>query len=266
MQYLITRPTLITALIMKIFSHIYGASVTAIVLFFLIFTFSAVFGLLPEGMQASLQPQYIELKSAHDMPTTVPSPNVSLVTSAPDIAHASVASALSTPTQSLLGEVPPLVYTPQGIKEAPQKIVFPRLGKEVAVYNPESYAIGTLDSYLLKGAVRYPGSAMLGEVGNVFIFGHSSYAKIVRSQAYKTFTDIQKLKREDEIHVVGKEHTYVYQVRNVIAVSDAAAVSLDQTGQTLTLSTCNVLGRKEDRFLLTADFVRSYANPVANVE
>jgi len=120
--------------------------------------------------------------------------------------------------------------------------------------------IVTLDKELLKGAVRYPTSALLGETGNVVLFGHSSYLPVVRNQAYKAFNGIQKLAAGDIITVYSSTATYSYRVKSVTKESaNDAGIPLSVTGRVLTLSTCDSFGEKSDRFVVVADFVESHS-------
>lgn len=249
-----------------IFQHTYAMVFLIIVLFFALFTLCGIFGLLPSTLQASIQPHYVAIlphslvgnADSDGDAYTVGGGTSDATEFASGLASAAAAASISNdPTDTR--ESAPLVYTPDGQKELPQKIVFASLKKEVKVYNPVSAANSVLTSYLLKGATRYPGSASLDEKGNVFIFGHSAGSFIVRNQAYTAFTGIEKLLHGEEISVYGPSTVYVYRVRNVVKVkSYDAAVNLEEKDRVLTLSTCNLLGAKEDRFLLTADFVRSY--------
>ena len=79
------------------------------------------------------------------------------------------------------------------VVEAPMRIEIPSINLSATISNPSTVDIVTLDRALLSGVVRYPTSAKLGELGNVVLFGHSSYLPIVGNQAYKTFNGIQKL-------------------------------------------------------------------------
>ena len=139
-------------------------------------------------------------------------------------------------------------------KEVPVSIKIPSIDIETTIYNPTDASIETLDSYLLKGAVRYPGSALLGEKGNVLIFGHSSYLPVVRNQAYKAFNDIQNLRKDDSILVYSDEKVYTFGVESVEKVSAKSTeeIELDSKNNVLTLVTCNTFGDKSDRFLVTA--------------
>ncbi len=160
--------------------------------------------------------------------------------------------------------VPDVVLTPSGTGEPviaekgelPIGIEIPSIGVKANVSNPRSTDIAVLDQELLAGAVRYPGTGIPGERGNVLLFGHSSQLPIVHNQAFKAFNDIQNLKEGEPIYVVGPTKVYVYAVEKVEeANTNTDAISLDVNGSRLTLATCNNFGTKEDRFIVTAKLV-----------
>ena len=66
-----------------------------------------------------------------------------------------------------------IVAQPQIATELPIKIEIPKINLSAVVVNPTITTVAVLDKELLKGAVRYPTSAKLGEDGNVVLFGHS---------------------------------------------------------------------------------------------
>lgn len=147
--------------------------------------------------------------------------------------------------------------------EYPAKITIPTLNLEIGVANPTTAEPAVLDSALLKGAVRYPTSGLLGSNGsNVVIFAHSSYLPIVHNQAYKAFDGIQNMKVGEKIYVTGTDRTYVYVVDGVHqADATKAGIPLEVTGNKLTLITCDSFSSKSGRFVVLATFVESY--PVA---
>lgn len=143
--------------------------------------------------------------------------------------------------------------------EDPVSIRVPAIGLDTVISNPTTTNIATLDALLLKGAVRYPTGAKLGEEGNVVLFGHSSYLPVVKNPAYKAFNDIQKLHVGDTITVSSATRSYTYRVRTVEKESaENGAIPLGVTGRVLTLATCDSFGKKSDRFVVTADLVESY--------
>lgn len=144
--------------------------------------------------------------------------------------------------------------------EFPSKVLIPSIHLEVAVSNPTTAEPTVLDNELLKGAVRYPTSGLLGSEGsNVVIFAHSSYLPIVHNQAYKAFDGIQKLSVGEKIFVTGKDRTYVYAVDSVNqADASKAGIPLSVEGNKLTLITCDSFSSKSGRFVVQATFVESY--------
>lgn len=146
------------------------------------------------------------------------------------------------------------------VSELPVKIEAPSIGLVAAIANPTTTTIEVLDRNLLKGAVRYPTSAKLGEDGNVVLFGHSSYLPVVGNPAYKTFNNIQKLKPGDTVTVYSSVTAYTYRVKSFMKQSAAGddGIPLSVSGKVLTLSTCDSFGTKTDRFVVTADFVESH--------
>jgi len=147
-------------------------------------------------------------------------------------------------------------YTGNQTGEVPLKIEIPKIGVSAEVYNPATTTVSVLDDYLLKGAVHYPGSALLGGNGNVFIFGHSTGFIVVNNQAFKTFNNLKSLKVGDLINVYSDKNDFVYKVSSVKLVSaEKELVEFNSSGQKLTLSTCNTFGAKAERYVVEADFV-----------
>jgi LPXTG-site transpeptidase (sortase) family protein len=141
--------------------------------------------------------------------------------------------------------------------EEPTRIVIAKIGVDATVANPNTTDANTLDDYLLQGAVRYPGSGLLG-AGNLFLFGHSTGIKVVHNQAYKTFNGLKDLMKGDMITVYSANKTYTYQVTSVIMVDQSKAlVEFGNTKNMLTLSTCNTFGAKSDRYVVQADYISS---------
>jgi len=147
------------------------------------------------------------------------------------------------------------------IPELPTKIEIKAIELSTIVANPTTTDITILDKELLSGVVRHPSSARLGEKGNVVLFGHSSYLPIVNNKAYKTFNGIQKLEVGDGVVVYSSNFAYEYKVRSVAKESadSNSAIFLSTDEKILTLVTCNSFGTKEDRFIVTADFVESHS-------
>lgn len=142
------------------------------------------------------------------------------------------------------------------VGELPITIKIPNIDVDSSIYNPATTSIDILNNFLTKGAVRYPGSGLLGGNGNIFLFGHSTGFKIVNNQAYKTFNGIEKLKKGDLIHLFSNKYEYVYKVTSVSMVSaDKALIEFNTKNEMLTLSTCNNFGEKSDRYVVESEYL-----------
>lgn len=140
--------------------------------------------------------------------------------------------------------------------ENPTRIVIDKIGVDAIVSNPNTTNTATLDDYLTQGAVRYPGSGLLG-LGNMFIFGHSTGIKVVYNQAYKTFNGLKNLTVGDIIKVYGGTTIYQYRVSSVRLVDEnQALVEFGGNKNMLTLSTCNTFGAKSERYVVQADYLQ----------
>jgi len=143
--------------------------------------------------------------------------------------------------------------------ETPTHITIPVIGVDATIANPVSTNADVLDNDLTHGAVHYPGSGLLAD-GNVYIFGHSTNWPVVQNQAYKTFNKFSDLKAGDLIEVTGTSHVYSYKVVSVVMEdADEAWVDLSDTKPMLTLSTCNTFGEKQQRYVVTAEYVSDSA-------
>ncbi len=149
-------------------------------------------------------------------------------------------------------------------KANPIRIIIDKVGIDSIILNPESTDIEVLEGALKYGIVRYPKSGILGEKDNIYLFGHSTSIKVVNNQAYKALNGLNKLEKGDIIKIQSENKEHVYRVTSVTMKKNSDAVVTFNTGKkTLTISTCNTLGAKEDRYIVKADFITSY--PLASV-
>lgn len=136
----------------------------------------------------------------------------------------------------------------------PDQITISKIGVNSIIQKPQSQDVAVLDEALTKGAVYYPGSGTIN-VGNIFLFGHSTGFSVVNNQAYKTFNDLNKLVKGDKITIRSGERTFIYKVDNVKLLDDSAAfVDFEKTDRMLTISTCNTFGQKQERWVVEAYF------------
>ena len=144
-------------------------------------------------------------------------------------------------------------------KAKPIRIIADKVGIDSVILNPENTEVTSLDEALKYGVVRYPKSGVLGEKDNIYLFGHSTSIEVVRNKAYKALNGLNKLEKGDTIKIQSENNEYIYVVTSVKMKKNSEAIVTFNTGKkTLTISTCNTLGAKEDRYIVEADFVSSY--------
>lgn len=169
---------------------------------------------------------------------------------APDMTS-SKSSQIETPEATVV-EDPVMVAS----TEYPRMISIPSLGRTVMVYNTASSEVAELDADLLKGVVRHPDSAKLGEDGNIFILGHSSYLPTVFNKNFQAFNGLQNLVWGDTIVIKSDTKEYVYQVKKVYkAKASALTIPVTVDEKRLTLATCNSFGTVDDRHIVEAELV-----------
>src|SRR3989344_545521 len=141
------------------------------------------------------------------------------------------------------------------------RILIPSVAIDAQIVTPESADLDVMNDSLLRGAVHYPGSALPGQDGNMFLFGHSTGLAVVHNQAFRTFNRLGEVAPGDTIRIRSGSREYWYRaISRTLVHADAAIVDLRTVPgkRLLTLSTCNVFGKKDDRFVVEADFVKSY--------
>jgi LPXTG-site transpeptidase (sortase) family protein len=137
----------------------------------------------------------------------------------------------------------------------PDRVIIDKIGVDTPVGQPETQDVSVLDQFLTQGAVHYPGSGTV-EQGNMFIFGHSTGLSVVRNQAFKAFNNIENLVQGDIITVISEGREYKYRVSSVnLYNEDEALVSFTSSARTLTLSTCNTFGAKQERWVVEAEMI-----------
>ena len=98
----------------------------------------------------------------------------------------------------------------------------------------------------------------LSAVCSLLINQTTVFACDEKSGGFVPFNNIKTLNQGDEITVYSDTKKYIYAVRDVKLVdSNEAWVDLSVKTHMLTISTCNTFGKKEERHVVQADFVRS---------
>ncbi|HRH26443.1 MAG TPA: sortase [Candidatus Paceibacterota bacterium] len=243
-----------------LWAHKVGLSICVYTVFCIVYAVMYVAGFVPEVLMAEASLQTVkkgDREAAIERAlATLPSNEIATTSTTPVQGN--------EPTRT---QVQPVVAAPQTVQQGndPVRIIIPKVGVDVKVANPKSTAIAVMDDYLTRGVVRYADSPSLGE-GNTLIFGHSTSFKVVNNQAYKAFNGLKLLKSGDAITVRSISHEYTYQVKSVRLAKDSD-IYVDFTAgkNMLTLVTCNVLGQKEDRYVVEAELVSTATLPGVNI-
>jgi LPXTG-site transpeptidase (sortase) family protein len=139
----------------------------------------------------------------------------------------------------------------------PVRVEVPSVGIDTIVLTPSSTDVEVLDTALLNGSVHYPQSAFAGELGNMLIFGHSSYLPVVHNKAFQAFNELSKVKVGSLVSIYSETHVFEYEVKQVkLARAEDTTIYFTAEVPTLTLATCNTFGAKEDRWIVTATLSR----------
>ena len=134
-------------------------------------------------------------------------------------------------------------------------IVVPKIGANAKIipnvdpYNPNTYQVA-----LTKGVAKAKGTVNPDEIGNMFLFSHSS-ANILEAGRYNSvFYLLSKLKKDDQIYVYYKNVRYKYKVSEIkiVDAKDVSYLNPKSDAKTLTLMTCWPAGTTYKRLLVIA--------------
>ena len=144
--------------------------------------------------------------------------------------------------------------------ESPIGLTIPSASLNANVVNAADTSAGTMDTDLLKGAVHYPGSANLGVNGTVYILGHSDGLPGIKNPNYKVFNSFKTLKAGETVVLNSATRSYTYSIDSVTLINSGnAVIDFSSSYPKLVLSTCNVWGAVEQRYVVVAHFVSSQA-------
>ena len=145
-------------------------------------------------------------------------------------------------------------------------IVIPKIGRSVPIVKVSQIPLllenwGKLESEiqdaLKSGAVHYPGTALPGEIGNVFITGHSSFYPWAQSDFGDAFALLHDLQVGDRFAIFWNQKKFEYRIRQIKVVppEDTSVLAQPADGKIATLMTCTPIGTTKNRLILVADQV-----------
>ncbi|MBP9779844.1 class E sortase [Candidatus Gracilibacteria bacterium] len=154
------------------------------------------------------------------------------------------------------------------------RIIIPRLGKNVPLidvfHDTDADYLEMHEIFmeeLRKGVVRYPDTARPGEIGNVFIFGHSSNYPWVKSEYNDIFALLDTLKDGDDVVIFYGQKKFTYRItdRAIVKPGDMEVLeSRDPNKKELALMTCWPIGTTLERIILFAELVENETDTSKN--
>jgi len=143
--------------------------------------------------------------------------------------------------------------SPTTIQES--RIIIPKINVNAPIVWDVS-AEKMLDA-LERGVAHYETTAMPGQIGNIFISGHSSYYVWAPGDYKDVFALLDKLEGGDKIYITYQGIVYTYEVSDRIVVAPDNLEVLSQGNEkTLSLMTCVPIGTNLKRLVVTAKEIK----------
>lgn len=139
----------------------------------------------------------------------------------------------------------------------PNGAIIGKLGVRAPLIFAQSDKQKELDTDLDKGIVAYPGSVSPGEIGNLFITGHSSAFPWSKTQYGQVFAKLDKLEKGDRVVIFYNQRKFEYEIENkyLISPKDLKLVHPDNYSK-ITLSTCWPIGTDLKRLVVEGRLVQ----------
>ena len=135
-------------------------------------------------------------------------------------------------------------------------IVIPKLGANARIIpDVDPYTESVYQTALSKGVAHARGTVYPGDVGNVFLFAHSSVDFYEALRFNSVFYLISKLEKGDEVLLYYKSQKYSYKVTDKRLVESSAVEYLSRETQkkVLTMMTCWPPGTNLKRLIVIAE-------------
>jgi LPXTG-site transpeptidase (sortase) family protein len=136
----------------------------------------------------------------------------------------------------------------------------PSLAINVPILYPNGNTENDFQIALRDGVVHYPGTAAVGQPGNVYIFGHSSDYAWAKGDYKTAFALLPQAKIGADIFLSdteGRTHRYIVRETFVAAKTDVQLLDQgDRSKSMLTLQTSYPLGTALKRYIVRAELVQ----------
>lgn len=136
------------------------------------------------------------------------------------------------------------------------RLVIKRLSIDAPVLYVKDANEAAFQEALSSGVVHFPKTAKPGELGNVYIFGHSSDYSWTKGNYKTVFALLTQAAIGDEITLSdesGKPYTYIVTETKIVSPKDLSVLAQDQGKKMLSLQTSYPLGTALKRFVVIAE-------------
>ncbi len=144
------------------------------------------------------------------------------------------------------------------------RLVIPKLGKSVPLVHMGTENIkgenwndleDQIQEGLRDGVVHYPGTARPGQLGNVFLTGHSSYYPWDPGKFKDIFATLNKLEVGDRYYIYYDQTKFTYEVisKTEVQPSNVDVLAQPKDVKISTLMTCTPVGTTLRRLIIQAE-------------
>lgn len=137
-------------------------------------------------------------------------------------------------------------------------IAIPSLGIQAPLVYIDDQAEEDFQRALQHGVVHYTGTALPGQYGNAYYFGHSSDYLTAPGEYKTVFALLPKILKGEVIYITdsaGQGYTYRVLETKVVKPSDLSVLAQDHGQRRLSLQTSYPLGTALRRFIVIAELV-----------
>jgi len=124
---------------------------------------------------------------------------------------------------------------------------------------PLVFASGTtqeeLNAALNQGVIFYPGSALPGANGEVFLTGHSSTYPWNKTPYGRVFTLLDRLEKDDVVSLVYEHQQFDYRILSKEVLKPEQVTMSQSSAPTITLYTCWPIGTSLKRLVLRGELI-----------
>lgn len=135
-------------------------------------------------------------------------------------------------------------------------IVIPKIrANSKVIQDVDPYSEKAYQWALTKGVAHAKGTSLPGEVGNMFIFSHSSASFYEATKYNSIFYLLSKLEKEDEVFIYYLGQKFIYKVTDKVTVdpNNTSYLTRETDKRMLTLMTCWPPGTTFKRLIIIAE-------------